>query len=163
MNKIIIDIPRDIVVCKFAGQQQYTTRLSALKRLTVAGLLALYQGRGWRLVSSDQLVYVLKKASILELDAPAPLPRGITHSGGRPKGSTRKTKLTPTLRQYLVWIDWHIRTLTYAPTLEEIAQTFGTKTPNIDRMVRRLCELGYLSRERYKQRSIRVLRLPEAS
>jgi Mn-dependent DtxR family transcriptional regulator len=64
---------------------------------------------------------------------------------------------TPKQGQYLTFIHLYSKLNRQAPAEADMQRYFGTSAPTVHSMVVRLEELGLISRERGKARTIRVL------
>ena len=64
---------------------------------------------------------------------------------------------TPKQGQYLAFIHLYSKLNRQAPAEADMQRYFGTSAPTVHSMVVRLEELGLISRERGKARTIRVL------
>jgi DNA-binding MarR family transcriptional regulator len=79
----------------------------------------------------------------------------------KPRKPTAGT-VTLTQKQYAVlnYIAAYQIANGYPPALSEMAKYFGVSAPSISKRVARLIDLGYVTRDGNRKRSLRVVRLP---
>lgn len=68
--------------------------------------------------------------------------------------------MNKTRRLMMRWIRWYIQAKGYAPTIKEISKAMDMSYTYTIRNVRILRTHGYLSLDRYKMRSLTIIRMP---
>lgn len=66
--------------------------------------------------------------------------------------------ITPRSYKAFLFIEAYMKQNGYSPSMQEIATALGVTKSNVGERLNRLQTAGWISRERYKQRAIKILR-----